>query len=229
MAARRIDVCLPGRAHSLLPRRRKLYFYCGLLLEAGHGASPGDRARPVISRRRRDVRAGSCGGGFERPAPPIRSIVAACVRRCCCSPGPIARSRGRSGRHRLGLFQGQRLTGEIAMAKAGIPRLRPEPKEGLAITNGAQLSTSIAALAAEDAATIVLAAEIAAAMAFEAMRAVTWLSIPTFSGSAYLGAIAARRKPADAVVGVVPGRFPARKGAGRLLAALLAPGPRRLP
>jgi histidine ammonia-lyase len=70
-------------------------------------------------------------------------------------------------------YKGERLTGAAAMAAAGIPRLRPEPKEGLAITNGAQLSTAIAALAAEDAATLVLAAEIAAAMGFEALLGVT--------------------------------------------------------
>lgn len=67
----------------------------------------------------------------------------------------------------------ERLTGAEAMARAGIERLVPGPKEGLAMTNGAQLSTAILALACHDAEVLVICAEIAAAMSFEAMRGVT--------------------------------------------------------
>ena len=56
------------------------------------------------------------------------------------------------------------------MLKAGIPRLQMEAKDGLAITNGAQLTTAIGALALYDAVSLVEAAELAAAMSIEALR-----------------------------------------------------------
>jgi histidine ammonia-lyase len=70
-------------------------------------------------------------------------------------------------------FRGRELTGQRAMAQAKIERLIPGPKEGLAMTNGAQLCTALAALAAWDASRLVLQGEIAAAMSWEAMRGVT--------------------------------------------------------
>lgn len=70
-------------------------------------------------------------------------------------------------------LQGQRLTGAEAMKQAGLERLVPGPKEGLAITNGAQLTTAFAALACWDAARLVHTAEVAAAMSWEAIRGVT--------------------------------------------------------
>ncbi len=68
---------------------------------------------------------------------------------------------------------GQRTDGRAAMAAAGLERLVPGPKEGLAMSNGAQLSTAIAALACWDADRLVRTAEIAAAMSWEALRGVT--------------------------------------------------------
>jgi histidine ammonia-lyase len=66
-----------------------------------------------------------------------------------------------------------RLPGPEAMRRAGIPTLVPAAKEGLAVTNGAQLTTAIAALAAFDADRVLRAAEVAAAMSIEALRGVT--------------------------------------------------------
>lgn len=70
-------------------------------------------------------------------------------------------------------YGGERMTGAEAMARAGLERLVPGPKEGLAITNGAQLTTSLAALACWDGAALAKTAEIAAAMSWEAVRGVT--------------------------------------------------------
>lgn len=70
-------------------------------------------------------------------------------------------------------YQGQRMTGLDVMKAAGIERLIPGPKEGLAMNNGAQLTTSIAALSCWDAQQLILAAETAAAMSWEAIRGVT--------------------------------------------------------
>lgn len=67
-------------------------------------------------------------------------------------------------------FGDEVLSGRQAMARAGIERLIPLPKEGLAICNGAQLTTAYAALAVSDASDLAVVADIAAAMSFEALR-----------------------------------------------------------
>lgn len=77
---------------------------------------------------------------------------------------------GASGEARFG---GERLSGLEAMGRAGIERLVPAPKEGLGMINGAQLTCAIGALAVADAERLVLAAEIACALSFEALLAVT--------------------------------------------------------
>jgi len=64
----------------------------------------------------------------------------------------------------------EELSAAEAMKRAGIPRLKLEAKDGLAITNGAQLTTAIAALACHDTIQLVSAAELAAAMSIEALR-----------------------------------------------------------
>ncbi len=69
-------------------------------------------------------------------------------------------------------FGGRVLPGPEAMAAAGIPTLVPEAKDGLAMTNGAQLTTAIAALASFDADRLVRSAERAAAMSIEALLGV---------------------------------------------------------
>lgn len=63
--------------------------------------------------------------------------------------------------------------GVEAMARAGIPTLSPQAKDGLAMTNGAQLTTAITALALHDALVLVRTAERAAAMSIEALLGVT--------------------------------------------------------
>jgi histidine ammonia-lyase len=73
----------------------------------------------------------------------------------------------------LAEYRGEVMSGKEAMRRAGIPRLQPGPKDGLAMCNGAQLTTAFAALAAWDAAALVHDAEIAAAMSWEALRGVT--------------------------------------------------------
>ncbi len=79
-------------------------------------------------------------------------------------------AEGDHGRARL---DGEELSAAEAMERAGIGRLQLEAKDGLAITNGAQLTTAIAALSCQAACSLVLAAEIAAAMSIEALRGAT--------------------------------------------------------
>jgi len=68
-------------------------------------------------------------------------------------------------------FEGELLTGAEAMERAGIPRLVPRAKEGLALTNGTTLMLAAAALAARDALDLLDHAEAAAALSLEALRA----------------------------------------------------------
>ena len=70
-------------------------------------------------------------------------------------------------------FQGQRMPAAAAMEKAGLQQLVPGPKDGLAITNGAQLTAALTALLCHDADRLVRVAEIATALSFEALRGTT--------------------------------------------------------
>ena len=58
------------------------------------------------------------------------------------------------------------------MERAGIPTVELVAKEGLALINGTQAMTSVGALAVYDAIGLMKAADIAAAMSFEANRGV---------------------------------------------------------
>ena len=86
---------------------------------------------------------------------------------------------------------GELVSGREALARRGLTPLVLGPKEGLAINNGAQLTTAIAALAAFDAERLVLLAEIAAAMSIEALRGVTRAFHPAVHAlRPYTGALA---------------------------------------
>ncbi len=67
-------------------------------------------------------------------------------------------------------FRGKEMTGAEAMAAAGIPRLRLQAKEGLALNNGATVSAAMAALVLCGAVELLKHAEIALAMSLEALR-----------------------------------------------------------
>jgi len=68
-------------------------------------------------------------------------------------------------------FQGERLPGGKAMAKAGIPVPGLEARDGLAAINGSNLINAIGCLAVYDAERWLKQAEIAAAMSLEALKA----------------------------------------------------------
>ncbi|MBI5880159.1 MAG: histidine ammonia-lyase [Chloroflexi bacterium] len=68
-------------------------------------------------------------------------------------------------------FGDERMTGAEAMARAGLARLVPEAKEGLALTNGTGFMAAAATLAIHDAASLLQHAEIAAALTLEALLA----------------------------------------------------------
>jgi histidine ammonia-lyase len=70
-------------------------------------------------------------------------------------------------------YQGELLSGKMAMRKAGIARLTLEAKEGLAIINGATFSAAIAALAVQEALNLIQVSDISLAMTLEALLGVT--------------------------------------------------------
>jgi len=66
-------------------------------------------------------------------------------------------------------YQGRVLSGKQAMEKAGIKPARLEFKEGVALNNGTQLMTAIAALTVHDAENLIKTAEAATALSLEAL------------------------------------------------------------
>ncbi|HNX49231.1 MAG TPA: histidine ammonia-lyase [Thermoanaerobaculaceae bacterium] len=68
------------------------------------------------------------------------------------------------------VYQGERVSGEEALGRAGLQRLKLAPKEGLALINGTQVMAAVAALALVDAERITAAADVIAAMSVDAME-----------------------------------------------------------
>ncbi|MFQ5530387.1 MAG: histidine ammonia-lyase [Gemmatimonadota bacterium] len=78
--------------------------------------------------------------------------------------------QGQSGR---AWYDGELLTGDEAMRRAGIERLVPGPKEGLALTNGTTYMAAVAALGVLDAESLLDHADAAAAVSLEALHALS--------------------------------------------------------
>ena len=67
-------------------------------------------------------------------------------------------------------YQGVRISGDEALRRAGLSPLQLEAKEGLALLNGTQAMTAVAALALFRARRLVRLADVAGAMSLEALR-----------------------------------------------------------
>jgi len=70
-------------------------------------------------------------------------------------------------------YKGEVMNGKEAMEKAGIKPIQLDFKEGVALNNGTQLITAIAALTVHDAENLIKTAEAAAALSLEALLGVT--------------------------------------------------------
>lgn len=70
-------------------------------------------------------------------------------------------------------LDGELVSGAEAMRRAGLERIVAEAKEGLALTNGTAMMVAMGALAVYDTETIIRHAEIAAALSFEALAALS--------------------------------------------------------
>jgi len=69
-------------------------------------------------------------------------------------------------------YKGEILTGQEAMEKSGIPVIQLTAKEGLALINGTQVMSAVGALTVYDSLNILKAADIAAALSFEAQNGI---------------------------------------------------------
>ncbi|HKO42794.1 MAG TPA: histidine ammonia-lyase [Pyrinomonadaceae bacterium] len=67
-------------------------------------------------------------------------------------------------------YQGERLSGDEALKRAGITPIQLEVKEGLALLNGTQAMGAVGALALERAERVVRLADVAGAMSLEALK-----------------------------------------------------------
>jgi histidine ammonia-lyase len=68
------------------------------------------------------------------------------------------------------IFQGERMSGKLAMERAGIPRIELQAKEGLALNNGTTVSAAITALALADGENLARHSDLALALSLEAIR-----------------------------------------------------------
>jgi histidine ammonia-lyase len=76
-------------------------------------------------------------------------------------------------------YNGIRMPGEKAMELAQIETIKLAEKEGLALINGTQAMTSVAAMAVYDAVTLIKSADIISAMTVEALKGITDAYHPT--------------------------------------------------
>ena len=67
-------------------------------------------------------------------------------------------------------YKGDRMSGKDAMERAGISTVKLSSKEGLALINGTQVTTAIAALLVNDSEILVKTSEITASMSLEALK-----------------------------------------------------------
>ncbi len=70
-------------------------------------------------------------------------------------------------------YKGKKMSGREALRKAGIQPVKLDVKEGVALNNGTQFMTAIAALTVYDAERLVKAAEMATALSLEALKGIS--------------------------------------------------------
>lgn len=164
-----------------------------------HAAGVGEPAAEDVARTTVLLRANALARGVSGCRPELVELLLALLNRGVTPVLPTQGSCGSSGDlaplSHLGLliahdpadpeaetgeafFEGERLSGREALRRAGLAPLALGPKEGLALTNGAQLTTAITALAIYDAERLLAAAELAAAMSIEALRGVRRAFLP---------------------------------------------------
>jgi len=99
-------------------------------------------------------------------------------------------------------YQGELLSGAEAMSRAGIERVVPTAKEGLALTNGTAFMVAAGTLAVHDAETLLSHAEISAALSMEALTGLTAAFHPALQR---INCMQGQIETADTMLGLING------------------------
>ncbi|MCP9211586.1 aromatic amino acid ammonia-lyase [Streptomyces sp. NEAU-Y11] len=162
----------PDKAHRL---QRSLVLY--------HLNGVGPKAVPEVARATMLIRANALAKGVSGVRPETVSTLLECLARDILPLIPERGSVGASGDLVPLCYLAAALIGEgqvlhrgtvrpalDALSDEGIPPLRLEPKEGIALINGTSFAAAYAVLAAADARELTFVAELATAMTLEALH-----------------------------------------------------------
>ncbi|HZY95700.1 MAG TPA: histidine ammonia-lyase [Candidatus Cybelea sp.] len=152
-----------------------------LNLVRSHAAGTGEPLPMPLVRAASVLRANSLSAGHSGVKPDTLDLIVAILERGVTPVVPCQGSVGASGdlaplAHMTlvligegeAFFEGQRLPGAIALARAGLKPIALGAKEGLALINGTQVMTGIAALGVLRAERLAAAADVIGAMSLEA-------------------------------------------------------------
>jgi histidine ammonia-lyase len=154
-----------------------------LRLLRSHACGVGDPYPPEIVRAAMLLRANTLAKGCSGARPQITELLLECLNRGVLPHVPSRGSVGASGDlaplAHLALplvgegqawFEGERVDGADALARAGLEPLRLVAKEGLSLVNGTQFMAAFGALGIVRARRLALAADIACALSLEALQ-----------------------------------------------------------
>jgi len=148
-----------------------------------HAAGVGDPLPEEVVRAMLLLLAASLCRGYSGTRPVVVERLVDLLNRRVCPVVPSKGSLGASGdlaplAHMClvligageAIVEGERMPGRGALEHAGLAPLELAAKEGLALINGTHFMAAVGALAVHDARVVVESAEVAAAMALEALR-----------------------------------------------------------
>ena len=156
-----------------------------------HSAGVGDPLPEEIVRATMAVRANTLAKGFSgaravvietliemlnrgvHPIVPTKGSVGASGDLAPLSHLVLVMTRGapdRDDESGEAVYHAERMSGQRAMERAGIPRVELQAKEGLALNNGATVSAAITALAIADAENLARHSDLSLALSLEAIR-----------------------------------------------------------
>ena len=145
-----------------------------------HAASVGKPLSPECVRATWLMQLLSLGRGYSGIRPEMLSLIVSCLNKGIIPYAPAEGSiQSLSVEANINLvligegrawYDGELLDGAAALQKAGLKPLTPACKEGLCLTNGINGATGIALIALYDSIVGAQTADVAAAMAYEALR-----------------------------------------------------------
>ncbi|MBI4497595.1 MAG: histidine ammonia-lyase [Chloroflexi bacterium] len=152
-------------------------------LVRSHAAGVGPPLPTEVVRATMLIQANALAAGYSGVRPDVAELLVSClnlgVHPVVPAQGSVAASGDLAPLAHIGLaligegpaeVDGVVLSDGEALARRGLRPLDLEPKEGLALVNGTQVTTALSALAVADALTTLEAAVVAGAMSVEALR-----------------------------------------------------------